>query len=76
MDEFYEKAAVRPVISGADWLWTFADVKVVDGAVNGIAWLWARLARVLRPLQTGRAQNYAFGILIGVLVLVVAFRIF
>ena len=76
MDEFYEKAAVRPVISGADWLWTFADVKVVDGAVNGSAWLWARLARVLRPLQTGRAQNYAFGILIGVLVLVVAFRIF
>jgi hypothetical protein len=32
--------------------------------------------RTLRPLQTGRAQNYAFGILIGVLVLVVAFRIF
>ncbi len=30
--------------------------------------------RILRPLQTGRAQNYAFGILIGVLVLVVAFK--
>jgi NADH-quinone oxidoreductase subunit L len=76
MDEFYEKAAVRPTIDGAGWLWTFFDVKVVDGAVNGVAWLWARLARVLRPLQTGRAQDYAFGILIGVLVLVVAFRIF
>jgi hypothetical protein len=48
----------------------------VDGAVNGVAWLWGLLARTLRPLQTGRAQNYAFGILIGVLVLVVAFRIF
>ena len=45
-------------------------------AVNGVAWLWDQLARTLRPLQTGRAQNYAFGILIGVLVLVVAFKIF
>ena len=22
------------------WLWTFVDVKVIDGAVNGLAWLW------------------------------------
>jgi NADH-quinone oxidoreductase subunit L len=76
MDEAYEKAAIRPALAGATWLWTFFDQTLVDGAVNGVAWLWARLGRTVRPLQTGRAQNYAFGILIGVLVLVVAFRIF
>ncbi|NLG64957.1 MAG: hypothetical protein GX537_05065 [Actinobacteria bacterium] len=49
---------------------------MIDGAVNGVAWLWGGLARVLRPLQTGRAQDYALGILAAVFVLVVVFRIF
>jgi NADH-quinone oxidoreductase subunit L len=76
MDEFYDKTVVRPVMGFADWLWTFVDVKIIDGAVNGFAWLWERLGLLLRPLQTGRAQNYAFGILFAVLVLVVVFRVF
>jgi NADH-quinone oxidoreductase subunit L len=75
MDDVYEKSVVRPVIDGAGWLWTFFDDKVVDGAVNGTAWLWGRLARLIRPIQTGRAQNYAFGIFAALLVLLVIFRI-
>ena len=76
MDEFYEAGVVRPLLSFATWLWTFVDVKIIDGAVNGVAWLWGRLGHLLRPFQTGRAQNYAFSILFAVLVLIVAFRIF
>ena len=53
------------------WLWTFVDVKVIDGAVNGLARLWELAGERLRPLQTGRVQNYAFSILAGMLVLVV-----
>ena len=74
MDELYEVAVIRPVIDGANWLWLFFDTKVIDGAVNGLAALWGWLGSSLRPLQTGRAQNYAFGIFAGVFVLVIVFR--
>jgi NADH-quinone oxidoreductase subunit L len=74
MDEFYEVSVIRPVIAGATWLWTFFDVKVIDGSVNGLAWLWDRFARLIRPLQTGRVQNYAFGIFAGMFVLVIVLR--
>jgi len=67
---------IKPVLGFAQWLWTFVDTRIIDGAVNGLAWLWARLAALLRPLQNGRAQSYAFGILIGLVVLVVIFRVF
>ena len=74
MDEFYEVSVIRPVIDGANWLWTFFDVKVIDGSVNGLAWLWDRFARLIRPLQTGRVQNYAFAIFSGMFVLVIVLR--
>jgi NADH-quinone oxidoreductase subunit L len=74
MDEFYGLAVIRPVLDGANWLWAFFDVKIIDGAVNGLAGLWGWLGSALRPLQTGRAQNYAFGIFAGVFVLVIVFR--
>ena len=45
------------------------DRDVIDGAVNGLAKLWGWLGGALRPVQTGRAQNYAFGIFAGVFVL-------
>ena len=59
MDEFYEVAVVRRTIDGAAWLWTFFDVKVIDGAVNGIAVALGAARLRHRPLQTGRVQNYA-----------------
>ncbi|HJW74995.1 MAG TPA: NADH-quinone oxidoreductase subunit L [Thermoleophilia bacterium] len=74
MDQVYEVAVIRPVIDGANWLWVFFDVKVIDGAVNGLAKVWGLFGAALRPVQTGRAQNYALGIFAGVFVLVVVFR--
>ncbi len=71
MDEVYEKVPIRSTIAFAGWLWTFVDVKVIDGAVNGLAWVWGWFGAVLRPLQTGRVQNYAFGIFAGMVLLVV-----
>jgi NADH-quinone oxidoreductase subunit L len=75
-DEIHEWAVIRPTMGFAGWLWTFVDTRVIDGSVNGIAWLWGRLGRLLRPLQTGRVQSYTLGILVGVVVLVVIFRVF
>ena len=72
MDEVYEVVPIRSTIAFAGWLWTFVDVKVIDGAVNGAgAPSGAASATRLRPLQTGRVQNYALSMFAGMLVLVV-----
>ena len=74
MDEFYGAVVIRPVMGFAMWLWTFFDTKVIDGAVNGLARLWGWVGAALRPLQTGRAQNYAMGVFAGLFVLVILIR--
>ena len=76
MDEFYDAAVVRPVMGSALWLADFFDTRVIDGAVNGLAWVWGAFGRALRPLQTGRAQNYAFATFAGLFVLIILIRYF
>jgi NADH-quinone oxidoreductase subunit L len=71
MDEVYEVVPIRSTIAFSRWLWSAVDVKVIDGAVNGLARLWGWAGTTLRPLQTGRVQNYAFGIFAGMLALVI-----
>ncbi len=71
MDQVYAVAPIGSTVAFAGWLWRFFDVKVIDGAVNGIARLWDLGAQRLRPLQTGRVQNYALAIFAGMLALVI-----
>jgi NADH-quinone oxidoreductase subunit L len=71
MDDLYAIAPVGATLGLADWLWTFFDVKVIDGAVNGTARLWGWVGDRLRPIQTGRVQNYAMYVFGGMVVLVV-----
>ncbi len=52
--------------------WWF-DRVVVDGTVNGIGLLTAEIGRSLRRIQTGRVQNYAFGIAVGLLLMAGSF---
>jgi NADH-quinone oxidoreductase subunit L len=54
--------------------WWF-DRVVVDGTVNGIGRVTLDAGRGLRQVQTGRVQNYALGIAIGLLVMVAAFLV-
>ena len=71
MDQVYEVVPIRSTVAFATWLWAVVDVRVIDGAVNGLARLWELFGERLRPWQTGRVQNYAFSIFAGMLVLVV-----
>jgi NADH-quinone oxidoreductase subunit L len=48
--------------------WWF-DRNVVDGTVNGIGRVTVASGRGLRRVQTGRVQNYALGIAIGLIVM-------
>ena len=58
------------VIGGriADAMFWF-DRNVVDGTVNGIGRLTIGAGRELRQVQTGRVQNYALGIAVGLIVM-------
>jgi NADH-quinone oxidoreductase subunit L len=58
------------VIGGrvADSFWWF-DRVVVDGTVNGLGGAVSGAGRALRQVQTGRVQNYALGIALGLLVM-------
>jgi len=53
-------------------LWWF-DVRIVDGAVNGIGAVTQGAGRGIRHIQTGRVQNYALGIAAGLLVIAVTY---
>ena len=70
IDEIYQYTFVRLAVDGSRWLWRNFDVKVIDGAVEGVAWLWQKGGSLVRPLQTGRVQNYLLGMFIGVFVIV------
>jgi NADH-quinone oxidoreductase subunit L len=52
----------------ANALWWF-DARIIDGAVNGIGHVTSEAGREVRRIQTGRVQNYALGIAIGLIVL-------
>ncbi|HYH92726.1 MAG TPA: NADH-quinone oxidoreductase subunit L [Candidatus Saccharimonadales bacterium] len=49
-------------------MWWF-DRNVIDGLVNGVGASTIEVGRGLRQVQTGRVQNYALGIAIGLIVM-------
>ncbi|MFH0916023.1 MAG: NADH-quinone oxidoreductase subunit L [bacterium] len=70
IDEFYAATVVKLTVDGSRWVWHRFDEYVIDGAVHGVAWLWQQAGSGVRPLQTGRVQNYLLVMFIGVFVIV------
>jgi NADH-quinone oxidoreductase subunit L len=71
IDEFFHHAIVIPGTALAYSAWKFFDVKVIDGIVNGVAWVTGGLGHLVRPLQTGFVRNYALYLLAGVVIYMV-----
>lgn len=65
MDEIYDFLFVNSIVDFSRWLWKRFDEAVVDGAVNGVAWLTEVIGSALRRLQTGLVKDYALSILVG-----------
>jgi NADH-quinone oxidoreductase subunit L len=76
VDEFYGATFVRAAVDGSRWVWRRFDERVIDGAVNGTAAFWQWAGRTVRPLQTGRVQNYLLGMVIGLFMIVTAVVVF
>ncbi len=65
IDELYNFVFVNGCKGLGTFLWQKFDVLVVDGIVNGVAKVVDSLGGVVKKLQTGYVQNYAVGILLG-----------
>jgi len=68
LDDFYE-VLYRNGLLIISHTFGFFDRYVVDGTVNFVSWLVSRTGIALRTLQSGRIQDYLYGILLGVLFL-------
>jgi NADH-quinone oxidoreductase subunit L len=68
VDEAYDAVIVEPIKNGSVFLWRIFDNRVIDGAVNGAADLIQWVSRGVRKLETGMVQEYALGIVGGVVV--------
>jgi len=70
IDELYDFLFVNPCKSFGLFLWKGFDVNVVDGVVNGVGRVMQLFSAGLRYIQSGFVQNYAMGMVIGVVVIV------
>jgi NADH-quinone oxidoreductase subunit L len=71
IDESMAAFVSGPGIRFADWLNRSFDQGVIDGAVNGVARLVRDSAARLRRVQTGLVRNYALGVVLGAVALLV-----
>ncbi len=70
IDELYDAVFVIPCKRIGTFLWRGFDVKVVDGIVNGCAWVVKGIGTGLRYTQSGYLYNYAVAMVVGVVVIV------
>ena len=70
IDELYDAVFVIPCQRLGRFLWKSFDAKVVDGVVNGCAWVVKGLGTGLRYTQSGYLYNYAMIMVVGVVVIV------
>ena len=73
VDEAYDRTIVQPTVATAASLWSHVDVKIIDGAVNGVARAIALSGWLLRLIQSGQTQHYALGMALGAVVILTAY---
>jgi NADH-quinone oxidoreductase subunit L len=75
VDAAYDRGIVAGVARFSIFLWRFVDMVVIDGIANGVAQAARAFGDSWRRWSTGNVQQYAMSVLIGVVILVVAFAI-
>ena len=68
-DEGISRLVGGPLRGFANWLaWVF-DARIIDGAVNGVGWLVRETGGRPPKVQSGFVRNYALGIVLGAVAL-------
>ncbi|WP_395095174.1 NADH-quinone oxidoreductase subunit L [Armatimonas sp.] len=70
IDELYDDIFVSPGRQLATWLWRVADLRGVDGLVQGVGNGITGLSNVLSRAQNGYVRSYALTMLVGVVIVV------
>jgi NADH-quinone oxidoreductase subunit L len=70
VDEIYGFSFVDSLKTLGTVLWRGFDDLVVDGAVNGVGRVTIGFGGILRKIQTGFVQSYAFGMMIGGVIII------
>lgn len=71
IDEIYAWL-IKHFVDGTARLMEWFDLKVINGAVNGIAWLTGHLGITLRYTEDGQVQSYALYMYAGIVILLIA----
>jgi NADH-quinone oxidoreductase subunit L len=70
VDEIYDATVVQPIrIVSEQALWKIVDVRLIDGAVNGVAETVGAGSEMLRRVQSGSVRAYAASLLFGVVLI-------
>jgi NADH-quinone oxidoreductase subunit L len=70
VDEIYDATVVQPIrIVSEEALWKVVDIKLIDGAVNGVGQTVAGSSDRVRRLQTGSVRAYAASVFFGVVMI-------
>ena len=69
VDDIYQLLFINSLKNLGTGLWRGFDEFIIDGTVNGIAYLFGWLSNAMRRMQTGLVQNYAFSMVIGGVIL-------
>ncbi len=71
IDEIYRAIIVKPFEYVSDrYLWRGIDEIIIDGSVNGTGKTVRFFGKILRRIQTGFVQNYAFIFVFGIIVII------
>jgi NADH-quinone oxidoreductase subunit L len=71
VDELYDAAVVQPIRRLSDrGLWRGVDIRVIDGAVNGVGAALLGTGGLLRRLQSGSVRAYAAYLVLGAVLVV------
>ena len=70
VDEIYDAGIVQPIqIVSQEVLWKGVDVRLIDGAVNGVGDIVSGTSESLRRLQSGSVRAYAASVFFGVVLI-------
>jgi NADH-quinone oxidoreductase subunit L len=71
VDELYDATVVEPVLDGSrELLWRVADVRIIDGAVNGAGTVSQAVGNLLRHAQSGYIRSYAAWVVAGSILII------
>ncbi len=70
VDEIYDAVFVRGILRLSGVLRRFVDEGLIEGSVNGTGFLMKRMGGLIRLVQAGYVQAYAFGIVLGAIIVV------